>query len=442
MSGKYQKRFNKIPGWIGSKDLRNRARTAAAPNAFSRNRKMPLQDILLCTLAKKGKTGSMEVRKFFEDKGGGAGVSKQGYFQQRKKVNYEVFAALTADYLQDFYQGDEPLRWHGYLVLAVDGSKVEVPNSPENQKTFGAVTNQHGQTLARALLSSVMDVYNDFFLDIQIDTISASEKELARKHIAPVKAIIGDAPCILIADRNYPSLGMAHILEEQGIRYLFRLKTGDYQKERDAMEGRDEEVLLRHTPARLKSMKKSTPELAGTLTTTGSTQTRIINLKLDSGQEVTLMTNIPTDISTEEVQQLYLKRWQIEKKYHTLKNKMQFESITGKASVYVYQDFWAQVIVYNMIQDVMHSANEEAELRGMEKAYTYPIRVNENIAIGLFKDRFVKIFVEPDEENRLELLSQLQSDIERYVLPVRVSPTSPRTRHPSNKHPQNLKPSF
>ncbi|GHT88475.1 hypothetical protein FACS1894137_16810 [Spirochaetia bacterium] len=137
-----------------------------------------------------------------------------------------------------------------------------------------------------------------------------------------------------------------------------------------------------------------------------------------------------------------MKRWQIEKKYHTLKNKMQFESITGKASVYVYQDFWAQVIVYTMIQDVMHSANKEAELRGMEKAYTYPIRVNENIAIGLFKDRFVKIFVEPDEENRLELLSQLQSDVERYVLPVRVSPTSPRTRHPSNKYPQNLKPSF
>jgi hypothetical protein len=287
-----------------------------------------------------------------------------------------------------------------------------------------------------------MDVYNDFFLDLQIDRIESGEKELARRHIAPVKTIIGEAPCILIADRNYPSLGMVHVLEEQGITYLFRLKTGDYQKERDAMEGRDEAVLLRHTSDRLSSMKKGTPELAGTLTTKGSTPTRIINMKSVCGQEITLMTNIPTDIGTEEIQQLYLKRWQIEKKYHTLKNKMKFESVTGKASVYVYQDFWAQMIVYNMVQDVMHSANEETEQRAKTKAYTYPLRVNENIAIGLFKDRFVKIFVEPDEEQRLELLAQLQSAIEQYVVPVRSSPTSPRTRHPSNKYPKNQKPSF
>ena len=31
---------------------------------------------------------------------------------------------------------------------------------------------------------------------------------------------------------------------------------------------------------------------------------------------------------------------------------MKFESVTGKATIYVYQDFWSQILVYNMIQDI------------------------------------------------------------------------------------------
>ncbi len=44
------------------------------------------------------------------------------------------------------------------------------------------------------------------------------------------------------------------------------------------------------------------------------------------------MTNLPFEICTKEIENLYFKRWEIEKKYHTLKNKIKFESITGKAT--------------------------------------------------------------------------------------------------------------
>jgi hypothetical protein len=43
----------------------------------------------------------------------------------------------------------------------------------------------------------------------------------------------------------------------------------------------------------------------------------------------------------ERIRGLYRERWEIEKEYQTLKNKMKFESVTGKASVYVERDFWA-----------------------------------------------------------------------------------------------------
>ncbi len=64
---------------------------------------------------------------------------------------------------------------------------------------------------------------------------------------------------------------------------------------------------------------------------------------------------------------LYYQRWEIEKKYHTLKNKMKFGSVTGKATVYVCQDFWAQILVYNMLQDMRKRADEEAASRNQDQ---------------------------------------------------------------------------
>lgn len=65
------------------------------------------------------------------------------------------------------------------------------------------------------------------------------------------------------------------------------------------------------------------------------------------------------------------------KKHHTLKNKIKLESVTGKASIYVYQDFWSQIYVYNMIQDVLHASHVEIEKTGKERNYKYPVHVNE-----------------------------------------------------------------
>lgn len=67
---------------------------------------------------------------------------------------------------------------------------------------------------------------------------------------------------------------------------------------------------------------------------------------------------------------------------------MKFESMTGKASVYVYQDFWAQILVYNMVQDIRNSADREVATAGKEKGTTYLMHTNETMAIGLFKSSF------------------------------------------------------
>lgn len=79
---------------------------------------------------------------------------------------------------------------------------------------------------------------------------------------------------------------------------------------------------------------------------------------------------------------------------------MKFESVTGKSTIYVDQDFRAQVLVYNMIQDIRKEADDKVSVKGREKNCRYPMRTNENIAIGLFKEQMIKLILEKDAERR------------------------------------------
>lgn len=72
---------------------------------------------------------------------------------------------------------------------------------------------------------------------------------------------------------------------------------------------------------------------------------------------------------------------------------MKFESVSGQASIYVEQDFLAQIHVYNMMEDMIEFVEDEL-LKSDEKKSKYHQHLNENMAIGLFAQDFIKILLE------------------------------------------------
>lgn len=443
MDKSYLKRFQMFSELLSEPELVNYARKNGN-NTFSRKRKMPLKDMLLCCLSKKGLTTAFELRNYFKDKGDlSMPLSVQGYLQQRKRLNPEIFPYLNRRYLMDFYHSEEPKLWKGYLLAAVDGSKAEVPNSKENRETFGNSGNQHSKTgQVRALVSGMYDILNHFYLDIEIEHVSVSEIELAKRNLKHLKELEIRQPVLAVFDRGYPSLEFIDFLETEGIHYLIRLSSNDYKTERRQMQSADEKVILKHSSARLQKIRQKHPKRHGRMKQKGETTVRISKSTLPSGNELALMTDLPDTVAAEELAELYCQRWEIEKKYHTLKNKMKFESVTGKASVYVYQDFWSQVLVYNMVQDIRNSADEEIAEAGREKGNKYPMHTNENTAIGLFKEAMLKILLEPEEKKRMKKLNGLQEEMERYILPIRELPSKERRKNISNKYKNNQKSSF
>ena len=435
-------RIGQLCSEIRSEYIKTVARQDRENRSWTRQRNMPLEDILRCTLSKKGLSATMEVRRYFQEAGKmEKTVSKQNYLKQRKKLNPEVFKLLNRNYITRFYEGQEAKEWQGYLVMAIDGSRVEIPNSKENREVYGESKTRYGKSSARASLSALHDVFNRFLVDIVIDKYLGSEIEAGKLHIEALKEIMGDRPVLIMFDRGYSSLEFMEFLENAGIKYLIRLPGRRYKAEVAGMKTSDEEVELVYTKSRLNSLKQKSSQLAEELLQKQSIRARIVKAELEKGEQVSFITNL-TEGTSEDIQQLYRKRWSIEAKYHTLKNKLKFESVTGKASIYVEQDFWAQTLVFNMIQDLITGAEYPAAKKAKEKQLRYEVRINENIAIGLFKEQFIRLMLEEDDAQKEQMFRTLTTDMERNIVPVRELKSSPRKWKYYNKYDCNLKPSF
>jgi hypothetical protein len=425
-----------------SERIREAARGSEDEVTWTRQRKMPLKDILLCTLNKKGLSTTMELRHYFKETQRAEGqVSVQAYLKQRRKLNPMVFKKLNTSYLKHFYCGEEAEDSYGYLILAVDGTCAEIPNSFENRKVYGETKNQYGSGVARAKVSVLRDINNNFIIDSVIDTYGSGETEAAKAHIASLKETIGNRKALILFDRNYASFEFADYLESEGIKYLIRVKKGCYEAEKALIKGEEGETELACTKERLKKVKGKRPERAQALMEKGFGGIRLIKSVLDNGEEVFFISN-EREISAFELKETYRKRWSIEQSYHTLKNKLKFESVTGKASIYVKQDFFAQMLIYNMVEDLIAKAQIKASEKGREKGLKYEVKINENIAMGLFKEQFVAIVMEEDEEIKSATYRKLLADMERNVGHIRQVKCSVGKWNSVNKYKCNLKPSF
>lgn len=94
-------------------------------------------------------------------------VSKQALSKARQFINPSLFKELF--YLSvDLFYSQLPSRrlWHGYHLFAVDGSKIELPNSSSNFEFFGEMFGypDPSRRFTMGLASIVYDVLDDYIV--------------------------------------------------------------------------------------------------------------------------------------------------------------------------------------------------------------------------------------------------------------------------------------
>jgi len=316
--------LSKLRSIIHSEEFFQRNRTSEA--AFTRKRILgfvaTLTYILWCAKTSLPST----LRAFLEGcLGGKRSCTRQAFSKRRKLIKPEAFKelfTLSAEFLaKNVRPSKEFLR-----VLAVDGSRVNLPTHPELVQKFGI---QKGTgNLPQALLSTLYDVGNRIVLDMQIRPHNGNEREMALCHIERIKQLLGSQPYLLIFDRGYPSGKLLEMLIENHVLFLMRCPSEFVR----GLDRKEPDAWFAH---KFHSVKHAL-------------SFRVIRAPLPNGTEEILCTNLPNEYSAFEITELYLNRWKIEINYNFLKNRVQLENLSGITYCAFLQHLYACLLMCNL----------------------------------------------------------------------------------------------
>ena len=282
-------------------------------------------------------------------------VSVSAVVQRRSKILPAAFQYLFHKFNETFSQTS---FFHGYRLYAVDGSDIHIPTAPDDKDTFyRANIDVKGYNLMH--LNALYDIMNQRYMNAVLQD-SRNENEHSAL-ISMLRNIGHDS--IIVADRGYESYNTIAHLENNGLKYVIRIKTSGgiaqkfnipHDKEADFSAN----ILLtrRHT-----NEVKANPKIYRYLPASSNfdflpkeskdtypLKFRIIRLKISENNYETIVTNLYDDeFSAEDIKMIYKMRWGIETSFRELKYHVGLIAFHSKKKDCVIQEIFASLIMYN-----------------------------------------------------------------------------------------------
>lgn len=353
---------------------------------FIRNRKCPFSLVLLCVLAMESHSVNRELRRFFPKKPDCP--TRSAFIQQRIKLNDNAFPFL----FQQFNR-DHPFKktFHGYHLLACDGSDLNIPPLKKDPSTRVA-SNTTGVDYHQMHLNAIYDILEERYTDILPQPRASFDERDA------LLTFLGRIPvpgkCILIADRGFFSFNVLAHLRQSGQSFLLRINSDDArssflkrfrlpdEKEFDInldfsitrshkkryQEHPDQFVCIRHD-RRFDLIPHADKD------TLFPISVRLVKIDLPSGPEY-LLTDLPMkQFPMDTLKELYRLRWGIETAFRFLKNNISLNSFHSIRRDLIIQEIYARVILYNFTMLIIHSV----PLPRLERKYPYKVSVSDAI---------------------------------------------------------------
>lgn len=391
------------------------------PNVFVRNRKMPLDDLAFSMISRKGLTLKLELRGYMNISHPGVQISKPGYLKQRMKLNPEAFIDLYRFHNRNFYSDPdaELYTFNGFLVLAVDGSDINIPTTPETIAMFGDAAVRGGKPCAQIGLGCLYDALNRMVLDASCNRVKFNEMAVAEAQIAKVRETIGKLPFVVTMDRGYPSIPAFLRMIDNGTYFVARLKSSDFKTEQQSLSSDDEDMDIQLTKGRRYHYIGTGDEAL--VMGRDSFPLRMVRVWLDEDKTESeiLASNLPRDqFPADCFGELYHLRWRIETAYQTLKDRLQIENFTGTKPILLEQDIYSTIYVSNIAEDIARDIEQE-QADHLRNDYKHRMAVNRTLCIGLLKSDLIYILLEKDPQKQDELFQKLYDEISENIVPVR-----------------------
>ncbi len=381
--------------------------------SLTRDRKLPFDRLVLLLINMLKRSSSIEIHDFFEVIGHGAvACTKSAFCQQRMKLKDLFFDCWNTVLSHSYYKhfSENTARWRGFRVFAVDGSTAYLVNKPDVSAHFGVQSNQVSAP-AMGRVMAAYDVLNGITVLNGLFPVSMGEQRIANHWVSYY-----EPDMLMLYDRGFASFAgiYLHLHKEQEQKFIMRC-TNNFNKEVSRFtDSCKNDIVVEFT-----ATEKGITELykQGFIINKNTTiKVRLIKVKLKNGETETLITNLfdAKEFPLRIFKPLYFKRWGIETNYDVYKNKLQLESFSGHTVHTIMQDFHALCFVNNL-QEILTKDNE-GHIKKQNRPRKFEYQVNRNVAIGLMKNKIVKLFISTEPEL---ILAQLELLFFRHLEPVR-----------------------
>lgn len=396
----------------------------------TRNRKFPFQKMLSAILAFRGGTLNREIMDFFGlDPSIG---TSSAFIQQRAKILPEAFECLFQHFTN---RVDENKRYHGFRLLAVDGSDLQIAANPcDPDSFFPGVNGQKPYNLLH--INALYDLLQHIYVDAIVQKRRSTDESGALTDMVDRSDI---KYALLLADRGYESYNnLAHI-QEKGWKYLIRIKdnTNGIASGLSLPDADEFDI-----PFSLKLTRKQTNEVKELLrdknhykyvafhrfdylpersrkydpTVFYMLSFRIVRFPISDTQCETIITNLDGALfPLAEIKRLYALRWGIETSFRDLKHTLGLLHLHAKKVEFVHQEIFAKLTMYNFCQLITQSV----VIQQGQKKHTYMVIFS--VAVHICFEFFLRNIPPPKVEALLM----------KYISPIR--PGRKDTRKQSQK---------
>jgi Transposase DDE domain len=359
--------------------FKNRHRQTAKD--FTRVRRLPFGLLMVLMMRKSVKSLQNllnEAMSWLEQ----SPVTASAYSQARHKLKHTAFIELNQTAIvKTLYSDGNYQRFLGFRLLAVDGSKLVLPDTENLRDAFGTIawtTGKNAQIQGErpyALASVMYDVLNRVAVDALLDNAKAYEVDLAVAHLAQTQ--VGD---LLIMDRNYPSYRCLAAITQQQRDFVIRCSAKSFTSARQMLkgDGADSQIVtLSPCAQQLSSIQQNA------LPT--SLSVRFVRVRLSTGEDEVLVTSLLDEFlyPTSAFLELYHLRWGIETFYGLLKTRLALENFTGDSAESVRQDFYAAVFLSGLESLLTDTAQTQLDAKNTRHRQT----VNRAVSFNAIKNQ-------------------------------------------------------
>jgi Transposase DDE domain len=403
-------------------------------NVTSRDRKLTFKNLIFIILNFKTAI-QRELDSFFKSVSNQdfniREVTKGAFSQARLKLNPWAFQRLNQIAVDSFYEDAQYRKWHGFRLLAVDGTHIVLPNHQSIVEEFGSHLLGPNLTVTKsmALGSLLYDVLNTITIDGQIDRYDASERDLLVKHLGKTKK--GD---LLLLDRGYGSFWLFFLLQAKEIHFCVRLKN-DWNIVKEFKESNEQDQVIS-----LKLPKKDFDKLAEYPEyQQKEIQCRLVKVTLETGEIEVLCTSLIDEkvYKLDEFKELYHYRWNEEEAYKLFKCRIELENFSGKTALAIKQDFHAKIFLMTLCATYAHPIEEKViqEYKD-DESRKFSQKINRTNAIGMTQSILIAVFIKKQFRKAIKAFDDIVSKTREIIRPNR---SLPRKHKPKKPYSMNYK---